>query len=87
MADDYVELAGRTLRKEPTRWVWQTRGVATLVTDSLAPQIGDADLVITPISARTVPAICVAAQTDEARYPKRIVFNAIWESPTARSEL
>ena len=82
MADDYTELAGRTIGKEPTRVLYRTRGVATLVTDSTAPSQGDA----LSGTSHTIPPICQKVDIDEIRYPKRFLFNAIWEGPLTRAE-
>ena len=82
MADDYIELAGRAISKEPTRVLYRTRGVATLATDATAPKQGRA---LTGTS-HTIPPICQKVDLDEIRYPKRFLFNAIFESPLTRAE-
>jgi hypothetical protein len=82
MADDYVELAGRRVRKEPTRWVYRVTGVATLITDSTAPK-PKATLSGT---THTIAPICQAVETDEERYPGRILFMAMYEAPLTRTE-
>jgi len=79
---DYMELAGRVIRKEATRRVIKTQGVATTEGDTSAPKQG-AELTGT---SYTVPTMCQAVEVDETRYPKRLLFSAIWESPLTRTE-
>ncbi len=83
MADDYQELPGRSVEWERgKRRIVRTIGIATLETDGLAPGPVKA---LTGTTYTTAP-IYPTRKTAEQRYPGRITFLAIWESPVTRAE-
>jgi hypothetical protein len=80
---DYVEIAGRTIKKEPTRLIYRTQGVATLATDATAPHQGST---LADVTGTAVPPICQGVELSETRYPGRILFAALFEQPLSRTE-
>ncbi len=84
---DNKELVGRQHRKEAARFIYLVRMVGAAVTD--APLMGD-DLqspAATKEFGETLTPTVATVDTDEARYPGRILFVITYVVPILRTEL